>query len=144
MYNRRAFHKSWNHNKAERDRSCGGHPLKKAWKENLRAALSNPPANVKELDDRYELHLFAPGFEKSDFVIALTDQNLSISVEVKKDDEQNWKRKEHTLRGFVRQFALNDKIDKAAILAKYENGVLIISLPKLEGFETSRQEIAIA
>jgi HSP20 family protein len=144
MYNRRAFHKNWNHNNADKYRNCGGHPLKKAWKESFKAALNNPPANVKELDDRYELHLFAPGYEKSDFVIALKDKNLSISVENKKDTEQNWKRQEYTPKGFLRQFALNDKIDKAAILAKYENGVLIISLPKLEGHETSRQEIAIA
>lgn len=144
MYNRRAFHKSWSHNKAERYRSCGGHPLKKAWKESFKAALHHPPVNVRELDDRYELHLFASGYEKSDFVIALTDQNLSISVENKKSIEENWKRQEYTPRGFVRQFALNDKIDKEAILAKYENGVLIISLPKLEGSEATRQEIAIA
>jgi HSP20 family molecular chaperone IbpA len=38
---------------------------------------------------------------------------------------------------------LNEKTDTAAIAATYKNGVLILSLPKLEGSETTRQEIEV-
>ena len=138
MCNRRAFYK------ADHYRRHGGHPRKRAWKENFRKAFSKPPANVRELDDKFELYLFAPGFEKKDFLIALIDDTLSISVENKKEEQENWKRQEYQPKAFVRQFELNEKIDKSAIVAKYENGVLILSLPKLEGFETDRQEITIA
>ena len=144
MCNRTAFYKHWNHHHANKFRSHGEHPRRRAWKENFRAAFKSPPANVRELDDKYELYLFAPGFEKDDFLIALLDQTLSISVEIKKEDQENWKRQEYIPRGFTRQFELNEKIDKSAIAAKYENGVLILSLPKLEGFETERQEITVA
>ena len=143
MCNRTAFHKHWNHHHADKFRRHGDHPLKKAWKENFKAAFNNPPANVRELDDQYELHLFAPGFEKSDFIIALTDQILSISVENKPDEQETWKRQEYIPKGFVRKFGLNEKIDTSTITAKYENGVLILSLLKMEGFETTRQEIEI-
>ena len=144
MYNKRAFHRHWSQNQSDNFRTCGEHPGKKVWKEKFRAAFNHPPANVKELDDKYELHLFAPGFEKSDFLIALIDQVLSISVNDKKEDKESWNRQEHVSKGFVRQFELNEKIDKSAIQAKYEDGVLLVSLRKLEGFESNRQEIKIA
>ncbi len=143
MCNRRAMYKNRGHHNADKFRGYGGHPRKRAWKEQFKAAFNKPPANVRELDDKYELYLFAPGYEKSDFLIALIDQNLSISVE-KKEEKETWKRLEYVPDSFVREFELNEKIDKSAITAKYENGVLILSLPKLEGFETARQEVTVS
>ena len=146
MCKTRAFHKHWNQHHSNKFENYGGHQRRKRkqWKENFKASFNTPPANVLELDDKYELYLFAPGYEKSDFLIALIDQTLSISVERKQEEDKTWKRQEYIQKGFVRQFELNDKIDKSAIEAKYENGVLILSLPKLEGFETDRQEILVA
>ena len=110
MYNKREFYKACqnNPNRFRGHRGHGEHPLKRAWKENMKVKFNNPPANVKELDDRFELHLFAPGYEKNDFVIALIDKNLSITVEKKEEADVNWKRQEYTPNGFVRQFSLND------------------------------------
>lgn len=143
MYNKRAFFRQMNHHRSDNSRSCGGYSRKNIWREKFEASFKTPPANVRELDDKYELHLFAPGYEKSDFIIAVIDQNLSISVKETTEDKGNWKRLEHVKKGFVRQFELNDKVDKEGITAKYENGVLIISLAKLEGYETDRKEIEI-
>lgn len=143
MYNKRAFYRQMNQHRSDNITSCNGHSRKKAWKEKFASSFNSPPVNVRELDDKYELHLFAPGLEKSDFIIATIDQTLSITVKEKTEDQGNWKRLEHISKGFVRQFALNEKVDKEGISAKYENGVLIISLPKLEGSETSRKEIEI-
>jgi len=143
MYNNRAFQRNQNHHQSDNDRSCGGYSRKKMWKKRFASSFNTPPVNVRELDDKYELHLFAPGLEKSDFVISVADQVLSISVDAKNSDQGNWKRIEHVFKGFDRKFELNEKIDTAAITAKYENGVLVVSLTKLEGFETSRQEIEI-
>ena len=139
----RAFHKHWNQHKNHHFSGYREHPRRKAWREHFRSSFNTPPANVQELDDKYELYLFAPGYQKSDFVIALIDQTLSISVKDKEEAEGTWKRKEFTPKGFVRKFELNEKIDKGSISAKYENGVLIITMAKLEGFETARQEIEI-
>ncbi len=143
MCNRIAFQKHWNHPHANKFRRHGWNQRKRAWRENFSASFTAPPANVRELDDKFELSLFAPGFEKSDFLIALMDQTLSISVKDKEEEKESWKRQEYMPKGFVRQFELNEKIDKAAISAEYLNGVLILSLPKLEGFETERQEITV-
>ena len=143
MCNKRAFHQEY-HNRLSRFGRYGEHPLKKAWKENFKAMFNYPPANVRELDDSYELSLFAPGFEKSDFSISLVEQTLSISVENKTETPENWKRKEYAPKGFVREFELNEHIDKSNIAVKYENGVLIFSLPKLENAKTAGQTINIA
>lgn len=144
MYNKRAFFKNWSNHNSDNHKSCGGHSRKKAWKEKFKAAFNTPPANVQETDAEYQLHLFAPGFEKGDFDISIIDQTLSISVEKASEQEGNWRRVEYTPSGFSRQFGLNEKVDTTAIKAKYENGVLIVSLPKLDGFETERQEIKIS
>lgn len=144
MYNKQAFHKPWNHHRSHRHQGCGSNSRRAAWKEQFRASFNQPPANVVEMDDKYELQIFAPGFEKADFIIALTDQNLTVSVEQKEEADTNFRRKEYTPSGFKRQFALNDIIDKEAIEANYEQGVLIVSLPKLDGFETDRHEIKVA
>lgn len=143
MYNKRAFYRQMKQHRSDNNPSCDRFSRKRAWKEKFATLNNTPRANVRELDDKYELHLFAPGFEKSDFIIAVMDQVLSITVKEKAEDQGNWKRMEHISKGFVRQFELNEKVDKEGITAKYENGVLIISLSKLEGFETSRREIEI-
>lgn len=122
---------------------CGVGAHKRDWMTRFPSAFNHPPANVRELDDKYELYLFAPGYEKSDFIIALIDNRLSISVKEKEEVDQNWRRKEYSQGEFVRQFELSEKVNKEDIIAKYENGVLILSLPKLEEFETSRQEIKV-
>ena len=104
-----------------------------------------PKVNVQELDDRYELYVYAAGYSKSDFKVDLTDNTLTIAVDKIANDlsENHWRRQEFRPRKFERQFELNDKIDKDSIAAKYEDGVLKITLAKLEGFETVRKAVEI-
>ncbi len=103
-----------------------------------------PPVNIVELDDRYELHLFAPGYTKADFNVAVTDKVLTIKVDkAQEDTTNNWSRREFVANNFERQFELNKKIDAAAISAEYTDGVLKLTLAKKEGQQTDRQEIKI-
>lgn len=141
MCNRKAFYKNWQQHGGKHNYE---HPRKKYWKERFRAAFGYPPVNVKENDDEYVLYVYAPGLKKEDFLIATVDNTLSISVEKDADETTKWRRQEFKHQNFKRQFELNEKVDKTTISAKYENGVLIITLPKLEGFETTRQQIEIA
>jgi len=105
----------------------------------------SPKVNVQELDDRYELFVYAAGYAKEDFKVDLTDDTLIIAGNSKTETEANynWRRQEFRLRTFERQFELNDKIDKDAIEAKYEDGILKVTLAKKEGFETVRKEVKI-
>lgn len=144
MYNKQAFKNHCNPQHMHSFKRFGEGFHRGDWKASIMQNFSYPPANVQEKDDSYELHLFAPGYEKSDFLIAVIDKKLSVSIEKEKVEKgENWKRLEFIPKGFVRQFELNEKIDKSLIKAKYENGVLILKLPKMEGFETSREEIKV-
>ena len=87
MCNRRAYYKNWQHHPMAKHRGRGDHPGRKYWKEKFNATFNYPPVNVEEQDDQYVLHLYAPGFEKKDFLIATIDHTLSISVEKKEQDE---------------------------------------------------------
>jgi len=144
MYNKQAYHKHCGQQHSGAYRNFGEAFKSRDWTEKFRANFANPPANVRELDDKYELHLFAPGYDKKDFLLAIIDKNLSISVKKEQETmDDSWKRQEYLPKGFVRQFELNGKIDKSNIKAKYDSGVLIISLAKQEGYETSREEIKV-
>lgn len=147
MHNRRAYYNNACDSQANRFNAYGEHPMKKMWKAKMNAKFNmishQPPVNVRETDNSYELFLYAAGYEKGDFKISVTDQILTISVKGKQNEESNWKRQEYHQNGFSRQFELNEKTDTTAIAATYQDGVLMLSLPKLEGFETSRKEITI-
>ena len=109
---------------------------------------SYPPVNVKELDDRYEIFLVAPGLERADFNISLVENVMTIAVDKKetteKEENETWKRKEFSAGGFQQKFELNEKIDLDSIKAKYGDGILQVTLSKLEGEETVRKDILVA
>jgi HSP20 family protein len=98
-------------------------------------AKLTPSVNVTETAKEFKVELAAPGLEKKDFKIEVENGILTISAEKQEEKEEkdkNWIRKEFSYNQFVRSFqvpetTLADKID-----AKYENGVLKISLPKKE------------
>jgi len=144
MCRQRAFHKFMTKDRHFRHGIRHQHPGRKFWKEKFEARFNAPPVNVQEMDDKYELHIYAAGLEKEDFQISVVDHILTIEVERKNESEENtWKREEYRPGGFKRRFELNEKVDESAIEAGYDNGVLIITLPKLEGFETTRQDIDV-
>lgn len=107
-----------------------------------------PPVNVQELDDRYEIFLVAPGLERENFDISLVENVMTIAVDKKEENEKQeggtWKRKEFSVGGFQRKFELNEKIDLDSIKAKYADGILQVTLAKLEGEETVRKDIFVA
>lgn len=109
----------------------------------LRGNWNNPPVNVREMDDKYELFVYAAGRTKEDFQIAVADGVLILKSDAKKDHAE-WRRQEFALEGFKRRFELPEGADVEGIEAKYENGVLVITLPKLEDFHTKRRTVDVA
>jgi len=95
-----------------------------------------PAVNVKESDDEYTLEMAAPGFEKKDFKIELSHDLLTISSEKKVDKEtkedQQFTRREFSYQSFSRSFSLPETVDSDKISAKYEKGILKVSIPKKE------------
>jgi HSP20 family protein len=95
-----------------------------------------PSVNIKEDKDGFEVEVAAPGFEKGDFSIELDNDVLTISSEKKLENEtkegQRFSRREFSYQSFRRSFTLPNTVENDKIAAKYENGVLKISIPKKE------------
>ncbi len=105
-----------------------------------------PAVNVIEKDNQIELHLAAPGLQKSDFNIKLEDRKLIISAETKNETEEqneNFTRREFDFRSFKRTYQLHENLDDQNISAKYENGILLVSIPKIEKVQNNAKSIVI-
>jgi HSP20 family protein len=108
--------------------------------------LNFPPVNINETNDAYQVELSAPGFEKADFSINLESNILTISTEKKEEKkEENEKviRKEFTYKGFKRSFTIDEKIDAENIGARYESGILKLTLPKKEIIKAGAKSISV-
>ena len=112
-----------------------------------RANATAPAINVKETEKEYTVEVAAPGMKKEDFNINLDDDgNLVIKME-KKDEKKDENKKEHYLRRefayskFEQTLLLPDDVDKEKIGAGVNDGVLTVSLPKIEKntVKTARQ-----
>ena len=66
-----------------------------------------------------------------------------IKKEEAKDETLKNIRKEFSNKGFNRSFTLDEKIDAANIVARYENGLLKVDLPKKEETKIASKEITI-
>jgi HSP20 family protein len=85
-------------------------------------------------DNEYEIQLVVPGMKRDDFQMEVEENVLSVSYEKKEDeasnDESKFLRKEFSLEGFNRRFALPKHTDAENIKARYENGMLYIAIPR--------------
>ncbi len=119
------------------------------------AALSNtfrensfgfPPVNINEQANGYQIEIAVPGMEKTDFILKLEGNLLTISGSKKeeaKGETVQSIRREFSCKSFERSFSVDEKIDAAHIAAKYENGILKVALPKKEEIKVAAQEIPI-
>lgn len=104
------------------------------------------PVNIRETKEGYVLDVVAPGLEKQDFKVSLEKNVLTVSAERKsasRQDDEKSVRREFSFRSFSRSFRLDEGIDASAIRAKYENGILQLTLPKREELKALPKEISI-
>ncbi len=105
-----------------------------------------PAVNVCETEDHYQIEMAAPGLNKDDFKVKLDKNLLMVSVEQQTQQEENnkqYNKREFSYTSFVRSFALPDSADDADIEAKYENGILTISVAKKEEAKQVVRQIEI-
>jgi len=96
---------------------------------------SMPAVNIKEDDKKYYLDLAVPGMDKKDLKIDINEDLLTISSESKNETEDNsdgYKRKEFSYSAFCRSFQIPENVNVDKIEANYKDGVLNVTLPKLE------------
>lgn len=93
--------------------------------------------DVTENDKDYQVRAEIPGAKKEDIRVTVDGNFVSISAEVKKETEEKSEGrvlvKETYFGSASRGFSLANKIDENGIVAKLEDGVLKLTLPKREG-----------
>jgi HSP20 family protein len=94
-----------------------------------------PKVDVIENDQAFEIHVAVPGVNKEDFKIDLHDSYLTISGERKiaeEKKEKNYRSIETQYGSFSRSFSLPENVAAEKINAKYNNGILELTIPKDE------------
>ncbi len=108
---------------------------------------STPAVNVKEDDKAFNIEMAVPGFEKKDIKIEVEEDVLNISSELKeekKEEKDNFTRREFNYSSFKRSFNLPEDVEAGKIEAKQENGILSINIPKKEVIPALKKMIKIA
>jgi len=102
-----------------------------------------PLVDIVENDKAYELMAEIPGMSKEDIHLSLEDNLLTINgnKETRFDDGIVRHRNERSSGKFERSFRLPKEVKSNEIKAKYENGILTVTLPKAE--EVKPKEISI-
>ena len=91
--------------------------------------------DVRETADSYELDVDLPGFKKEEVHVDLKDGYLSISAAKglnrdRQDQEGRYIRQERFTGACSRSFYVGDTVEPTDVSARFEDGILRISLPK--------------
>ncbi|GAA0076472.1 Hsp20/alpha crystallin family protein [Clostridium sp. CTA-5] len=108
-------------------------------------AIGNFTADIKETSNEYILQADLPGVNKEDINIEYRNNYLTISAkrnEVINEDNNNYIRRERHYGEVSRSFYV-DNIDRNLIRAKFENGELYVTLPKINKIIDSGSRIEI-
>jgi len=102
----------------------------------------NPQSNFKidvlEEEDKYIIEVETPGVTKENIEIHYENEYLTIDLkkeEIKEEEKKNYIHKERYTESSTRSIYLKD-IDASKLSAKQDNGILIITAPKLESKTT--------
>lgn len=102
-----------------------------------RANATAPAINVKETEKDYTVEVAAPGMTKDDFNVNIDkDGNLHIHMEAhtekkEEDKKSHYLRREFAYSKFEQTLLLPDDVEKEAIAARVNDGVLTVTLPKM-------------
>lgn len=105
--------------------------------------MSVPSVNIRETEKTYELEMAAPGYHKNDFNISIEDNRLTVSAERKQEKEKkedHYTRREFGYESFSRSFSLPANTSEDDIGARYEDGILRLSISKKETATTKNKK----
>lgn len=105
--------------------------------------------DILESDNGFELHIDLPGFKKEDIKLSADGGYLTVSAEHnenndEKDDNGKYIRRERYSGSCSRSFYVGEDLKKEDIKAKFDNGILSITLPKQEKQLPEKKDTYIA
>jgi len=110
----------------------GQNPLRSSGKSGMVAA---PRLDLSDQGDRFVVRMDLPGAEKANINVEVKDHTLTVSAKRAETQEAKDKsgrviRRERQSGNFLRTMTLPEDVKADAVEAKYENGVLVITIPK--------------
>ena len=105
--------------------------------------------DIRETEGSYELDVDLPGFKKDEIKASLENGYLTISAakgldKDEKDKDGKYIRQERYAGAMSRSFYVGDEVTQDEIKAKYEDGILKLSIPKKEKKPAVEQDNHIA
>jgi HSP20 family protein len=104
----------------------------------------SPRVNLAETENEYLVTVDLPGLDRDDIHVEMKQGDLWITGERKHEVEQsgqNWHRMESSFGSFRRMIRLGEHVDSSHINAEYKDGVLRITVPKVEAAKPHRIEV---
>lgn len=107
----------------------------------------SPRVDVCEDEKALTFHVELPGIPKDQVKVTVSNENiLTISGEKKREEKsegKNFMRVERSYGSFTRSFNLPDNLWTDKVDARFENGVLNVSIPKKEPSKPKHHEVSI-
>lgn len=91
--------------------------------------------NIAETKDAFEIDILLPGYTKEEVAIKVESNFLTVTAqktETEQPETRKYNHREFTIAGFKRTFEFPDTVETSAIVAKQNNGILTLVLPKKE------------
>ena len=110
------------------------------------AGSAYPKVNVYEYDDKVGIIAEIPGLDKKQLEVSVEDGVLTISGDKHsafENDGATVLRRELKQSSFKRQFELGEQLDGANIEANFKDGILSVSVPKIEPEKPKRHTVKI-
>jgi len=107
----------------------------------------SPTADVIENNNSYLIKVELPGVSKNDVKITLRENILTIKGEKKAENEEkdhNYHRIERSYGSFERSFSTPSNVKGEKIDASYKDGVLTVTLPKVEEAKPKEIEVKVS
>lgn len=105
-------------------------------------ATLTPSIDVSQTDDEVQVTAELPGIEEKDIDVTLSDGVLTIRGEKRHEEDRKDKKFHHVERSygsFQRSTLLPAEVDSEKVEAVFRNGVLTVTLPKVETTDSSKK-----
>jgi HSP20 family protein len=103
--------------------------------------------DIREQNDAYLVEVELPGLSKDDVKITMENNILTVQGEKKQEKEEkrgNYHRTERVYGSFQRSFTLPSSVKNEKIEAQYKNGILTVTLPKVEEAKPKAIEVKVS
>lgn len=105
-----------------------------------------PVVDISEANEHVEIRAEIPGLSEKDVQVSVTDDVLTLKGEktqVSDENDQKYHRVERSYGRFQRSFTLPANLNPEDIKAKFTNGVLTVSIPKVKEVQPKEIQISV-